>query len=60
MSAPTRILVGKAGMDKHDRGAIIVSRALRDAGFEVVYVGPGIPRRNSRGSRWRKMSRRSG
>lgn len=41
MSAPPRILVGKAGIDKHDRGAIIVSRALRDAGFEVVYIGPG-------------------
>lgn len=41
MSTPARILVGKAGMDKHDRGAIIVSRALRDAGFEVVYVAAG-------------------
>lgn len=41
MTPPARILVGKAGLDKHDRGAIIVSRALRDAGFEVVYVGPG-------------------
>jgi methylmalonyl-CoA mutase C-terminal domain/subunit len=28
-------------MDKHDRGAIVVGRALRDAGYEVVYVGPG-------------------
>ena len=36
-----RILVGKCGIDKHDRGAIIVSRALRDAGFEVVYVPSG-------------------
>jgi methylmalonyl-CoA mutase, C-terminal domain len=36
-----RILIGKAGMDKHDRGAIIVSRALRDAGYEIIYVGPG-------------------
>lgn len=41
MSTPVRILVGKAGLDKHDRGAIIVSRALRDAGFEVVYIGSG-------------------
>lgn len=39
--APTRLLVGKAGIDKHDRGAIVVSRALRDAGYEIVYVGPG-------------------
>jgi methylmalonyl-CoA mutase C-terminal domain/subunit len=38
---PIRILIGKAGMDKHDRGAIIVSRALRDAGYEIIYVGPG-------------------
>ncbi len=37
----TRILVGKCGIDKHDRGAIIVSRVLRDAGFEVVYVPSG-------------------
>ena len=36
-----RILVGKCGIDKHDRGAIIVSRALKDAGFEVVYVPSG-------------------
>ena len=41
MSRPARILIGKAGMDNHDRGAIVVSRALRDAGFEVVYIGSG-------------------
>jgi methylmalonyl-CoA mutase, C-terminal domain len=35
------VLIAKAGIDKHDRGALIVSRALRDAGFEVIYVGPG-------------------
>jgi methylmalonyl-CoA mutase C-terminal domain/subunit len=34
-----RILVGKAGLDGHDRGAKIVARALRDAGFEVIYTG---------------------
>ena len=34
-----RILIGKAGLDGHDRGAKIVARALRDAGFEVIYTG---------------------
>ena len=34
-----RILVGKAGLDGHDRGAKIIARALRDAGFEVIYTG---------------------
>ena len=34
-----RVLVGKPGLDGHDRGAKVVSRALRDAGFEVVYTG---------------------
>lgn len=34
-----RVLVGKAGLDGHDRGAKIVARALRDAGFEVIYTG---------------------
>jgi len=40
MPAPKiRILVAKPGLDGHDRGAKIVARALRDAGFEVVYTG---------------------
>ena len=34
-----RVLIGKAGLDGHDRGAKIVARALRDAGFEVIYTG---------------------
>jgi methylmalonyl-CoA mutase, C-terminal domain len=34
-----RIVVGKPGLDGHDRGAKIVARALRDAGHEVVYTG---------------------
>ncbi len=34
-----RVLVGKAGLDGHDRGAKIIARACRDAGFEVVYTG---------------------
>ncbi len=36
---PTRVLVAKPGLDGHDRGAKIVARALRDAGFEVVFTG---------------------
>jgi methylmalonyl-CoA mutase, C-terminal domain len=40
MSQPKgRILIGKPGLDGHDRGAKVVARALRDAGFEVVYTG---------------------
>ena len=34
-----RILVGKAGLDGHDRGAKVVARALADAGYEVIYTG---------------------
>ena len=34
-----RILIGKAGLDGHDRGAKIIARALRDAGHEVIYTG---------------------
>lgn len=34
-----RVLVGKPGLDGHDRGAKVVSRALRDAGMEVIYTG---------------------
>lgn len=34
-----RVLVGKAGLDGHDRGAKVVARALRDAGMEVIYTG---------------------
>ena len=39
MSVPARILVAKPGLDGHDRGAKIVARTLRDAGFEVIYTG---------------------
>ena len=39
MPAKHRIIVAKPGLDGHDRGAKIVARALRDAGFEVVYTG---------------------
>ena len=34
-----RLLVGKVGLDGHDRGAKIIARALRDAGFEIIYTG---------------------
>jgi len=36
---PYRVVVGKPGLDGHDRGAKVIARALRDAGFEVVYTG---------------------
>jgi len=38
-SANVRILLAKPGLDGHDRGIKIVARALRDAGFEVIYAG---------------------
>ena len=38
-SGRIRVLVGKPGLDGHDRGAKVVARALRDAGFEVIYTG---------------------
>jgi methylmalonyl-CoA mutase C-terminal domain/subunit len=38
-SRPTRILIGKVGLDGHDRGAKFIVRALRDAGYEVIYTG---------------------
>lgn len=34
-----RVLIAKPGLDGHDRGAKVISRALRDAGFEVIYTG---------------------
>ncbi|MBU0678947.1 MAG: cobalamin B12-binding domain-containing protein [Verrucomicrobia bacterium] len=39
MSHKTRILIGKPGLDGHDRGAKYISQVLRDAGFEVIYTG---------------------
>lgn len=38
-SLPIRVLIAKPGLDGHDRGAKVLVRALRDAGFEVVYTG---------------------
>ena len=39
MKRPIRVIVAKAGLDGHDRGAKVVARALRDAGMEVIYTG---------------------
>jgi methylmalonyl-CoA mutase C-terminal domain/subunit len=36
---PLRVLLAKVGMDGHDRGVKVIARALRDAGFEVIYLG---------------------
>lgn len=39
MAKRIKVLVGKPGLDGHDRGARVVARALRDAGMEVIYTG---------------------
>jgi methylmalonyl-CoA mutase C-terminal domain/subunit len=39
MKRPYRVIVAKPGLDGHDRGAKVVARGLRDAGFEVIYTG---------------------
>ena len=39
MAAKIRVVIAKAGLDGHDRGAKIIARALRDAGMEVIYTG---------------------
>ncbi len=43
MKRSTRILITRLGMDAHWRGSIVVARALRDAGMEVVYIGNQMP-----------------
>ena len=43
MKKSTRILITRLGMDAHWRGSIVVARALRDAGMEVVYIGNQMP-----------------
>ncbi len=43
MQRKIRILMARLGMDAHWRGSIVVARALRDAGIEVVYVGNQMP-----------------
>jgi methylmalonyl-CoA mutase C-terminal domain/subunit len=39
MTAPIRVLIGKPGLDGHNRGARVIVQALRDAGMEVIYTG---------------------
>jgi methylmalonyl-CoA mutase C-terminal domain/subunit len=39
INRPVRVLVGKVGLDGHDRGAKVIATALRDAGMEVIYTG---------------------
>ncbi|MDA8380244.1 MAG: cobalamin B12-binding domain-containing protein [Actinomycetota bacterium] len=39
MKRPYRVVVAKPGLDGHDRGVKVIARALRDAGFEVIYTG---------------------
>lgn len=39
ITRPIRVLVGKVGLDGHDRGAKVIASALRDAGMEVIYTG---------------------
>jgi methylmalonyl-CoA mutase, C-terminal domain len=38
-TTPIRVLIGKVGLDGHDRGVKLVARALRDSGVEVIYTG---------------------
>src|SRR5205085_4824394 len=38
-TTPIRVLIGKVGLDGHDRGVKLIARALRDAGMEVIYTG---------------------
>lgn len=39
VAKPIRVLIGKVGLDGHDRGVKLIARALRDAGMEVIYTG---------------------
>lgn len=39
VNRPIRVLIAKAGLDGHDRGAKVIAAALRDAGMEVIYTG---------------------
>ena len=43
MKKPIRVIVARLGMDAHWRGSIVVARAIRDAGMEVVYLGNQSP-----------------
>lgn len=39
---PIRVVLGRLGVDKHSRAALVVCKALRDAGMEVIYLGYGL------------------
>jgi len=43
MKKSIRVMIARLGMDAHWRGSIVVARALRDAGMEVIYVGNQLP-----------------
>ena len=43
MSKRKRLLIARLGMDAHWRGSVVVARALRDAGMEVIYIGNQMP-----------------
>lgn len=43
MNRKKRVLIARLGMDAHWRGSIVVARALRDAGIEVIYIGNEMP-----------------
>jgi len=60
MERKIRVLVAKAGLDGHDRGAKVVAAALRDGGMEVIYSGLGKPRRWCSKPRFKKMLMPSG
>ena len=44
MKRSMRVLIARLGMDSHWRGSIVVARALRDAGMEVIYLGNQMPK----------------
>ena len=60
MAEKLRVIVAKPGLDGHDRGAKVVARALRDAGFEVIYTGLSRRPSRSRKPRSRRTRMRSG
>ncbi|MDY6850815.1 MAG: cobalamin-dependent protein, partial [Thermodesulfobacteriota bacterium] len=43
MKNKVRVIVARLGMDAHWRGSVVVARALRDAGMEVIYLGNQMP-----------------
>ncbi len=55
MKEAIKVIVAKPGLDGHDRGAKVVSRALRDAGMEVIYMGLHNLRNKLLSVRYKKM-----